>query len=54
MAKKKNPDAVRLGSLGGKARAKRLSAAERKRIARIGGQARQGKNQAARRQKRSA
>jgi hypothetical protein len=33
MAKKKNPNAVRLGSLGGKARAAKLSAADRKMIA---------------------
>jgi len=36
MAKKKNPNAVRLGSLGGKARAAKLSAAERKAIAKKG------------------
>jgi hypothetical protein len=38
-----------LGSRGGRARAKRLSASERKRIASLGGQARKRSLQAARR-----
>jgi len=39
-AKKKDPNAVALGSKGGKARADRLSAAERSAIAKKGGKAR--------------
>jgi hypothetical protein len=39
-AKKKNPNAVALGSKGGKARANKLSAAERSAIAKKGGKAR--------------
>jgi hypothetical protein len=40
MAKKQNPHAVALGKLGGKARAKKLSAAERSAIASKAGNAR--------------
>ena len=40
MGRKKNPHAQALGSLGGKARAKNLSAEERAEIARQGGRAR--------------
>jgi hypothetical protein len=47
--KKKNPSAVALGSLGGKARAKRLSAAERSEIASKAAKARAEKLTAARR-----
>ncbi len=39
MAKKKNPAAVKLGKLGGKARAKALSKEERIEIARKAGEA---------------
>jgi hypothetical protein len=47
MGRKKNPNAQALGSLGGKARAKSLSDAERARIARKGGKARAAKLSAA-------
>jgi hypothetical protein len=40
VGRKKNPHAQALGSLGGKARAKNLSAEERAEIARQGGRAR--------------
>ena len=40
MGQKKNPHAVALGSLGGKARAKNLSAEEKAEIAGQGGRAR--------------
>jgi hypothetical protein len=49
MAKKKNPNAVALGSLGGKARAKKLSAKERAEIAQKAGKARMKTISAARR-----
>lgn len=49
MAKKRNPHAAALGKLGGKARAKSLSALERSAIARKAGLARNTKLSAARR-----
>ena len=47
MARKKNPNAQALGSLGGKARAKNLSDAEVTKIASKGGKARAAKLSAA-------
>jgi hypothetical protein len=47
MASKKNPHAVALGSLGGKARAKTLTASERSEIARKGAAAKDKKLSAA-------
>ena len=47
MGRKKNPNAQALGSLGGKARARSLSPAERTRIASQGGKARVAKLSAA-------
>jgi hypothetical protein len=47
MAKKKNPNAQALGSLGGKARAENLSDAELTKIASKGGKARAAKLSAA-------
>jgi hypothetical protein len=47
MGRKKNPHAQALGSLGGKARARSLSPAERTRIASQGGKARVAKLSAA-------
>jgi len=49
MATKKNPNAVALGKLGGKARAAKLSDAERSAIASGGGKARSKKLSASRR-----
>ncbi len=49
MAYKKNPNAQALGSLGGKARAAKLSAAEVTKIASKGGKARAAKLSAAER-----
>jgi hypothetical protein len=46
---KKNPHAQALGALGGKARAKSLSEAERSKIAKQGGKARAAKLSAAER-----
>jgi hypothetical protein len=43
MSQKKNPHAQALGSLGGRARAKRLSSAEMTKISRKGGKARAAK-----------
>ena len=43
--KPKNPAAVQLGSLGGKARAKKLSAQRRSEIAKLAVQARERKRQ---------
>lgn len=43
MARTKNPAAVALGRLGGKARMRNLTPEERSRIARLGGLARHGK-----------
>ncbi len=43
MTAKKNPYAVGLGKLGGQARAKKLSAKERSRIAKLAVQARERK-----------
>lgn len=48
-AKKKNPSAVALGALGGKARAKNLSSAERSELASKAAKARAEKLTAARR-----
>lgn len=47
MRQKKNPHAQALGSLGGKARAKQLSAAQMTQIASTGGKARAAKLSAA-------
>jgi len=47
--KQKNPAAVSLGSLGGKARAKKLSAERRREIARKAIQARWGQRKAGKR-----
>jgi hypothetical protein len=49
MAQKKNPNAVALGKLGGKARAKKLSSEQRAEIARNAGLARNVKLSAAKR-----
>jgi hypothetical protein len=49
MAKKKNPNAVALGKLGGKARAEKLSPEQRAEIARSAGLARNIKLSAAKR-----
>lgn len=49
MNRKKNPHAQALGSLGGKARAKKLSEVERAKIASAGGKARAAKLTAAER-----
>jgi hypothetical protein len=43
--KLKNPHAVLLGSLGGQARAKKLTAEERSRIAKMGGRPRKKKEE---------
>lgn len=43
MTPKKNPAAVSLGRLGGKARAKALTQEQRSEIARVAGKARQAK-----------
>lgn len=43
MAKKKNPAAVQLGRRGGKARLKKMTAAERSAVAKLGAAARWGK-----------
>jgi hypothetical protein len=51
MGKKKNPNAQALGSLGGKARAKKLSDSEVVKIASKGGQARAAKLSAAERRR---
>ena len=51
VAKKKNPNAVALGSLGGTARAKKLSKAERSGIAKLAAAARNEKLSAAERQR---
>jgi hypothetical protein len=51
MVKKKNPAAVALGKLGGKARAKTLSPEERSRIAELGAAARGKKLSAAERKR---
>jgi hypothetical protein len=47
MTKRKNPAAVQLGRRGGKARLKKITAAERSRIAGLGAAARWGKKVAA-------
>jgi hypothetical protein len=51
MAKKKNPNAVALGKLGGDARASNLSQAERSAIAKKGAAARSAKLSAAERKR---
>jgi len=51
MGRKKNPHAMALGSLGGKARAKSLSDIELAKIASLGGKARAAKLTAAERKR---
>lgn len=51
MANKKNPHAVALGSLGGKARASKLTATERSEIAKKAAKARNAKLSAAQRKR---